>query len=285
MSRLAAIAQSTVKALENGWYENEAGQVIDIAPLVKHCRANTQCYDPDTLTKLRDQVLAQPAAFPETEIELVNETTLKGCERLTASGAYPKITALNFASAKNPGGGFLGGAKAQEESLARSSGLYHSLLTCPEYYSFHRNQRTCLYSDRMIYSPHCPVFRMDDGSWLDEPYLVSFITSPAPNAGAIKQNEARNLVHIPDTFRERLSKVLALAVHHGCDVMVLGAWGCGAFMNNPDVVAGIFAEYLKPGGAFWGRIPKVLFSVLDTRKEQATYGAFAKHFGDTKQVS
>jgi uncharacterized protein (TIGR02452 family) len=85
--------------------------------------------------------------------------------------------ALNFASATSPGGGFLSGARAQEECLARCSGLYACLADNPMY-GFHRARRDALYSDYAVYSPDVPVFRSEDpaGTLLDEPWLCSFIT-------------------------------------------------------------------------------------------------------------
>ena len=52
-------------------------------------------------------------------------------------------------------------------------------------------------------------------------------------------------------------KIAWLAAHHRCDVLVLGAWGCGVFRNDPDMVAGIFRELLGPDGRYWGRFQKV----------------------------
>ncbi len=278
--RLKQIAEETVAALERGTYPSPDGGQVDIGPLLAACVQGTQYYDPDALVSLREQVLAQPPKTDQTAFEVVNETTLQGCARLAESQAFQRIGALNFASAKHPGGGFLGGAKAQEESLARSSGLYKSLLKYPVYYAFHRGQKSCLYSDRMIYSPGCPVLRSDRGDWLAQPYLVDFITSAAPNAGAIYKNEPHNRAWIGTVFKERSSKLLALAAYHGCEVLVLGAWGCGAFRNDPDLVAPIFAEQLKPGGPYWGRFHKVVFSVLDTSPAQNIYKAFAGQFAD-----
>ncbi len=278
--RLKQIAEETVAALDRGNYTAPSGSVVDIAPLLQRCLDGTQCYPPETLSPIRDQILSRPPLAATTDIELANETTLQGSARMTALGQYQHLGVLNFASARNPGGGFLGGAKAQEESLARSSGLYHSLLHCPGYYSYHRQLRTCLYSDWMIFSPSCPILRTDRGDWLETPFTVSFITSPAPNAGAIRSNEPHNLPQIPSVFRERISKLLALAVHQGCDALVLGAWGCGAFRNDPQVVASIFWEHLKPTGPFWGYFKMVRFSVLDTSREQNIYNAFAKFFAE-----
>jgi uncharacterized protein (TIGR02452 family) len=273
-----AIANGTVTALEQGHYTTSDGTRVEIAALRDACVAGTRAYLPAELATLCEQALAQPPAPVKTSFAVRNETTLEGCARLVAGGDYARVGALNFASAKNPGGGFLNGARAQEESLARSSGLYASLRTQPEHYAFHRALATCLYSDRMIYSPVCPVFRNDAGGWLPQPYLVDFITSPAPNAGVVTRNEPEHRDHIVPTLRERAGKVLALALHQGCDALVLGAWGCGVFQNDPATVATVFYDYLRPAGEFAGRFRHVLFAVYDTSKAYATYEAFARQF-------
>lgn len=205
---------------------------------------------------------------------------LVGAERLANSQKVSKIGVLNFASAKNPGGGFLEGSQAQEESLARSSGLYHSLLKCPEYYSFHRGEESLLYSDRIIYSPNCPVFRTDSGTLLDRFYTVDFITSPAPNAGAIAINQPENTARIPEVLRDRGKKVLTIAGDRGCDALVLGAWGCGVFRNDPSMVAQMFADLLLEKGELAGKFKTVLFSVLDTTKTQKIIAEFNSRFSD-----
>jgi len=275
------IARETLEALERGYYAAPDGTTIDLAPLLKRCITGTDCYQPDDLDRIRSQVLVQPAQAQQTEFEVLNETTLQGCARLIAQG-YRRVGALNFASARNPGGGFLNGAKAQEESLARSSGLYNSLLKHFAFYEFHRKLQTTLYSDRMIYSPDCPIIRTDDGGWLDKPLLVDFITSPAPNAGAVQQNEPENVPQIVPTLRERGSKLLALAAHRGCDALVLGAWGCGVFRNDPKEVAAIFHEHLNPKGKYWGYFRKVVFSVYDKSHDQGTFQAFSERFSNLK---
>jgi uncharacterized protein (TIGR02452 family) len=275
-----AIANSTVAALERGHYVAPDSRLVDLSALLASCLRDTRYYDPDALADLRQQVLAQPGSEQATTFAVVNETTLQGAARLIAEQQYQRVGILNFASAKNPGGGFLGGARAQEESLARSSALYFSLRQCPEYYAFHRAQDTCLYSDRMIYSPACPVFRDDGGQWLAEPYLVDVITSPAPNAGVVMRNEPANRRKITPTLTERASKVLALAASWECDALVLGAWGCGVFRNHPGDVAAIFYDYLRPAGLYSQRFRHILFSVYDASRPHKTYGAFASQFAD-----
>jgi uncharacterized protein (TIGR02452 family) len=276
---LREIAQETIDILRAGCYQAPSGHIVELAADLHQCVSNTECYEPDELSAIGEHVLAEPAPLPDTSFEVTNETTLQAAARLTLGGQWSRIGALNFASPKNPGGGLLSGARAQEESLARSSGLYRSLLRCPSYYDYHRSQRSALYSDRMIYSLRCPVFRSDDGTLLERAYFVDFVTSPAPNAGAIRRNAPQNIPRIEGVLRERGAKLLSLAIHHGCEVLILGAWGCGVFGNDPLVVASIFWEHLSPGQPFWGRFRSVLFAVWDTSPGRVNFRAFAERFG------
>jgi uncharacterized protein (TIGR02452 family) len=132
----------------------------------------------------------------------------------------------------------------------------------------------------MIYSPQCPVIRDDDGGWLDAPIVMDFITSPAPNAGAVMRNEPENRARVTPTLTERASKVLALSASRGCDALVLGAWGCGVFQNDPATVARVFAEQVSPGAPFARLFRHILFAVYDTSRERSVYGAFERRFGN-----
>jgi uncharacterized protein (TIGR02452 family) len=105
---------------------------------------------------------------------------------------------------------------------------------------------------------------------------VDFITSPAPNAGAIRKHEPENAGRIPAALAERAAKVLSLAVLQGCEVIVLGAWGCGVFHNDPATVAAAFGNLLGPGGPFHGRFHTVLFAVYDTSTDGETFRAFQR---------
>lgn len=273
-----AIAQNTLSILEAGYYVLENGNQVDITQELASCLSNTKCYNPDNLLEIQQKVLSNAPQFSSTEYEVRNETTLMGAKRLALSQQYQKIGVLNFASAKNAGGGFLKGAQAQEESLARSSGLYQSLLKCPEYYDFHRSNKSLLYSDRMIYSPSCPVFKDDEGTLEEQPYVVDFITSPAPNAGAVKKNQPEDVDKIPQVLQTRGTKLLSLAADNGCDALVLGAWGCGVFRNDPAIVAQMFANFLLPNNIFWGRFKHINFSVFDSSKQQETFREFREYF-------
>lgn len=278
---LVTIAQTTLDAFDHGSYTNPAGKTVTLTPALEACLTGTRLYAPDELAVMEKEVTASPGQLATT-FAVTHETSLEGAARLVASGECARVGVLNFASARHPGGGFLRGARAQEESLARSSGLYYSLLRCPEYYDFHRAQKTCLYSDHIIYSPACPVIRNDADGWLDAPYAVDFITSAAPNKRAILDNEPDQARHIPATFEGRAGKVLALAARMGCEALVLGAWGCGAFRNDPEVVARVFHDHLRPvGGAYAGRFRHILFAVHGRSGPQENFHAFARRFPES----
>lgn len=263
--------QQTVEYVAEGRYPSASGRWVEIGEQVRGCRDATRLFWPEDLARVKHQALGQSAAGVQTVFELVNETTLQGIARQVAAGRGP-VVVLNFASAKNPGGGFLGGSQAQEESLARSSALYASLQMVPEFYEHHRGLGTSLYSDAMILSPDCPIIRDDDGQLLDPPHVATFITSPAPNAGAIRTNQPRELDQIPAVLQRRSELVLALAAAYGYRTIILGAWGCGVFRNNPQTIAETFMTHLN--GDWANRFARIVFSVYDTSPTQEIFQAF-----------
>jgi uncharacterized protein (TIGR02452 family) len=143
-------------------------------------------------------------------VEGTGETTLAAAGRLGGD-----VACLVFASARNSGGGFLNGAQAQEESLARASALHACQRVVPQFYAFHRRQPDLRYSDRVIYSPSVPVFRHDDGTLLPRPYLASFLTAAAPNLAAITATQPESAVTVPAVLRARAVRVLQIAAAHG----------------------------------------------------------------------
>src|SRR5262245_25091434 len=242
-SQRAQIAQETVSISRCGWYETPGGTRVSISDALDHARTHTRLYTPDDFDELERRcagMLAERDPF-ETRFEVVNETTLSAASRLLAEQPGVRVLALNFASARHAGGGFLNGSQAQEESLARASGLYSCLVRQRGYYDANSACRSCLYTDHMIYSPDVPVFRDDDDALLEQPYLLSFLTAPAVNAGAVRRSEEKE---IEPVMRSRIAKVLTVAVVHEHDTLVLGAWGCGVFRNDPRRVAQWFHEHL-----------------------------------------
>ncbi len=121
----AAIAQETLDLIAKGSYMNSAGQLVDIVESVQSAIAGSQLYSPEQLTTLNGDIITRIHHQPQhrAAIEVSGETTLQAAQRLVEQEGIKHTVCLNFASAKNPGGGFLCGSQAQEESLARASAL------------------------------------------------------------------------------------------------------------------------------------------------------------------
>lgn len=274
--RRAALAQATLNILDQGCYHTPSGREVHFRLQQERAFAGTRLFRP---TDFPQEIQIQPVERKySTGLTVTNETTLEAARRLVLANPESDVLALNFASAKHPGGGFLSGSQAQEESLARSSGLYPCLAQMKEMYEFNQRCKTCLYSDFMIHSPQVPVFRMDDGALLEAPYPLSFLTAPAVNAGAVKHNEPRNISRILPVMTERARKLLWLAWEKGHADLVLGAWGCGVFGNEPKDIARIFASLLTSNGMFENVFRQVVFAVYDRSEEKAVWKAFVGSF-------
>jgi uncharacterized protein (TIGR02452 family) len=271
----AQIAKETLSILEAGTYTPEGGRPVSIRTAQKACEKGTVLYTPAALAQL-----GQPESNGlATRFEVSKETTLAAARRLSQESALTKVACLNFASAKNIGGGFLSGGQAQEESLARASGLYRCQGRARVYYDANRDCETCLYTDHIIYSPEVPVIRDDAGQLLEQPYTISMITAPAVNAGAVRKIEPDKSEEIGPVMRRRAGYVLAVAQANACEHLILGAWGCGVFENDPKEVAAIFGELLLNGGPYADAFSTVVFAVLDRSEDESTIGPFRARFG------
>jgi uncharacterized protein (TIGR02452 family) len=258
---LAQVAQETLDVLARGRYTAPFGQDIDVRVQLDAAVQGTVTYDPVALESLlRDLAVTPGAALPA--IELTAESTVEAGRRLVQHEQVAHVVALNFASAKNPGGGFLGGARAQEEDLARCSGLYACLREQRLYYDCNRSETSLLYTDHMIYSPAVPFFRDQTLRFVEQPFLLSIVTAPAPNAGAALSRDPGLGDAIAAVLAARARKVLAVAAKHRHRCLILGAWGCGVFRNDPAVVVRAWTEPLRDG-SFGGAFDRVVFAVYD----------------------
>ncbi|RSS80307.1 TIGR02452 family protein [Streptomyces sp. WAC06614] len=270
-SRLRAIAQDNAEVVAAGGYRTRSGRQVSLAAAVTEATAAIRIYGPGPVEPDEWGARVRSREPLRTRFEVTPESSTVAARRLAADGP---VAVLNFASARNPGGGYVRGANAQEEALCRASALYPTLLRAPEYYAAHRAQRSALYTDRVIHSPGVPVFRDDRGELLEEPFLAGFLTSPAPNAGVVRRQEPQRAHEIPAVLARRAERVLEVAALHGYPGLVLGAWGCGVFRNDPAEVAGTFRRLLT--GRFAGTFAHVVFAVLD--REGSTRRAFETAF-------
>jgi uncharacterized protein (TIGR02452 family) len=262
--RAAALGRSAVEAATTGCYLDEAGRTVEWGHLVESARTAKVSIPPDASLPTPGGEL-----FARTRVQVSNETTLAAARRLVEDGLAP--VALNFANGVHPGGGFLGGARAQEEVLCRSSALYATLEGDPMYAEHARRPQPDS-TDWAIYSPDVPVFRADDGRVLARPWLLGVITCAAPFAPAIGQPAAGDLLH------KRIRRVLAIARAYEHSALVLGAWGCGAFRNDPLRTARDFRRALE--GEFSGAFSDVVFAITDWSPERRFLGPFRKVFGE-----
>jgi uncharacterized protein (TIGR02452 family) len=267
--KLASVATETVAIIERGDYRAPSGATISVRSQVDAAIAGTLLYAPGALDRSEP---GDPSAAPP-RVEVTAESTAAAGRRLVEAERIPRVVALNFASARNPGGGFLRGAKAQEEDLARCSALYPCLTRAPRYYEVNRACTSLIYTDHIIYSPDVPFFRDERLTLLEAPFLLSIITAPAPNAGEElrRDKDAGPLIH--SALERRAARVLAAAAAHGHRCLVLGAWGCGVFRNDPGAVADVFARWLE-NPRFRGAFDRVVFAIYDRSPGQATLRAF-----------
>ncbi len=258
------LGEEAVEVARRGRYDLPGGMSVVIDEDIGHAVARTVHYAPD-------HVHADPrTGSAATGFEVTNETTLAAARRQLDRGLRP--AALNFASATSPGGGFLSGARAQEEYLCRSSTLHECLRRSPMY-ALHRALGDPLYTDAMSYSPDVPVFRGDDHAPLPDPWKVSVITSAACLATEVPGLDQHK---IGPVMWSRMLKVLSVAQAHGHDSLVLGAWGCGAFGNDGHLIAGMFRRALTQ--EFRGAFHAVTFAIVDSTPEGRFIGPFRKAF-------
>ncbi len=201
-----------------------------------------------------------------------------------------KTAVHNFASASNPGGGVIRGASAQEECLCRCSNLYFCLNTpamWDGFYTPHRNAHDPLHNDDIIYTPGITVFKSDTASPSlmpdDEWYDVDVITCAAPNlrekpSNAYNSGDGTDSVSVTDNelmaiHEKRLRRILDVAVSEGDEVIILGAFGCGAFMNNPSVVALAAKNVIKD---YMNSFKVIEFAVYCSPRDERNYEIFKR---------
>ena len=136
------IAEETLRIIQSGQY-NVGGKAVDIADSISFSRENSILISQGDAEKFGKEFQSK-AGTPV--IELTNESTLSAILRMNGN-QVSAIGVLNFASAKNPGGGFLNGALAQEESLAIASSLYDSQTHQSGYYDINRTCKSMMYTD------------------------------------------------------------------------------------------------------------------------------------------
>ncbi|GIP51211.1 TIGR02452 family protein [Paenibacillus vini] len=269
------IAEETLMIQRQGFYEAD-GRRIDFASAQKHSEDRSELISPERGEELVRESAGLPRLSQAAVCSVANEATVKAILDFAEAGKE-NVGVLNFASAKNPGGGFLNGAMAQEESLAASSGLYETQLRNEGYYKANRACKSMMYTDHAIYSPDVVFFRDPRFGLLEEPVTASVLTLPAVNYGQVLL-KGEDPLEAERVMKDRMRLALAIFAHKGDKQLILGAYGCGVFRNDPVKVARWWRELLEEedlGSLF----TEIRFAVLDTSKDGKCMKAFEEEFG------
>jgi len=210
---------------------------------------------------------------------------------LTGETNDRKCLVLNFANPYHPGGGVRRGAKAQEEDMCRCSTLLPSLESqeARAYYEYNFLHK-CITKEGNDYgtsaltlTPNVEIFRNRKGELLEDTTVVAVVTSAAP----ILYNSMLTdswVKEYCDSLFSKISAILTCAAYHGYRYLVLGAWGCGAFGNDPDVVAPMFSKVFKKfsydGKTIDELFERISFAVPYSEKKPDNYLAFEEVFGE-----
>lgn len=254
--------------LKSKQYTSPSGSIVDISEALDKSVNDSFLYRYNLLEKDYD-------IKSNSKIEVTLETTTQAAVRLLSSEGKKNVVALNFASARNPGGGFIGGAIAQEEDLCRHSGLYACLKNKPTYYNENILHPNTFYTDNIIYSPNVPFIKDEGLQWLEIPYLLSIISAPAPNVSSMENIDEDYLYQV---LYERMLKILKIAEAHNHETIILGAFGCGAFGNDPVMVASCFKEALNELPVF----NHICFAIYDKREGTPVFNTFNSIFNNGK---
>jgi len=257
----ALIAQETLDIFKKGYYLKANEKIA--------CQSR---FSAEFISKRQLDTLPAPESVFSPQYEVVNESVVDTIVRHSDD----KCGVLNFASAKNPGGGFLNGSLAQEEALAASSDLYNAQLQACEFYDANRSCRTALYTHNMIYSHGISFIRDGRMNLLQSPVYANVLTSPAVNAGAFYKNENGNKPTVIAVMEKRIRYILKIFAIKNNRTVILGAFGCGVFKNEPDDIAGIFHKLLK-NEQMEKHFERIVFAVYDPT--EYVYNVFYRRFG------
>lgn len=269
---LEQVAIQNENIIRRGKYE-KYDSTVDISEDLINCFLETKTISsPNDFYKGFKQLEKELVRNEKTNVYVCSEGTVVGAYRLKADTSSP-VLVLNFASAKHPGGGYLRGSKAQEEDICRCSALYYSIKNQSEFYSKYEKTKP-FYSDLFIYSPDVPFFRDENYDLLEDPFCASIITYAAPNN--CNSDIPKHILY--NIFEKRIRNILSYAYFMGYKHLVLGAWGCGVFNNDPNMVAKIFAKLIKE--EFNNVFINIKFSILDNTEDKKVLKAFEERLNE-----
>ncbi len=175
-------------------------------------------------------------------VQTMHRVTMCDTVEALFKSAFSKVVLLNFASFTEPGGMFYDGSYAQEEALCHMSTLYNVLREFrSSYYTINaKNKNKGIYTNRALYTPNVRFF---DGEGHSK--FADVITCAAPNRspalryGSFTDEENNAAME----SRIEFLKIVATDANPCISEIILGAWGCGVFKQDPEIVANLFDKY------------------------------------------
>ena len=256
-------------------YRNNKRAQDEQALLREIARKHTEDMDKEYASEIKEsieksRVYGGPDGRPKRNSQLKNpQFIFINVDSVSALKlARKKAAVLNFASYKNPGGRFYDGSKAQEEMLCHSSFLYNVLRSFTGYYEWNRNNiNRGLYKDRCIYSP---------GVLFEGKKSVDVITCAAPNLRPAIRYKTSALQDNEKFLRRRIEFIRDVAEEQGVETVILGAFGCGVFKQDPTTVANMIKEIFNETS-----IENVVIAVPGNDKN---FIAFKEVFGEPRKI-
>lgn len=245
-------------------------------------------------TILLDEAAAgHPSALQgQPRITVTRERTPECAARLHREDPARKIAVLNFASATHPGGGVVRGANAQEECLCRCTTLYPALKGAKAAPFYTLSHGSALHTDACLYTPGVLAVKTDTDlpERLPESEFFAFdvVSCSAPNlrpqpANAMNPGDI-DPAHIADNdlleLHVRRWRQIMRAAAGRADVLVLGAFGCGAFRNPPALVADAFRELLRRDPLLAAAFKEIVFAVYCPPQDDTNYRVFRDAFAE-----
>lgn len=279
MGKRVRILRETMKAAEDGRYFVEEREVK--LPFSFEQMKEIKLYSAEQIAQLPQIPLSvkEPA-----RIVLRNQDTLEAAfdlHRRRKESEKP-VLVLNFANPHRPGGGIRSKPGTQEEHLCVKTTLLCSLETekAWPFYQVNLDCGTQDQTDTILYSPNTVVIRNSDLSLRENPFPIAVLTVSAPIASRMEPEELPDLENI---LRKRIYGMIRTAIEEGYTRLVLGAWGCGNFGNDPELVAKLFHQVLMESNPMIGTgivdyFEEIAMAVFDNSAEQRWYQPFARYF-------
>lgn len=280
MGKKVKILRETMKIAEEGKYLCKEKEVP--LPFDGRQIKNVKLYSAEQMSQLLEKPVTENCPAYHFCIVLRNQDTLEAAFELNRKRRENEkpVLVLNFANPHRPGGGIRAIPRTQEEHLCVKTTVLSSLETekAWSFYQSNLDAGTQAQTDTILFSPNTMVIRNPDLSLREDPFPVSVMTVSAPIASRMEPEEFHDLEEI---LAHRIRGMLRAAITEGYTRLVLGAWGCGNFGNDPVTVAKLFHNALHEtvhNCTIAGYFEDVVMAVLDTSVEQIRWNSFAAYF-------